>query len=111
MASTCIAGSNERRAGESSKYRTYVTFRTHGTSEIDRPAGLFGYTTKRRWRAMAELTLRIDLSELDALAAFVERFAAEESLPAEVAFQLNLVLEELITNTVSYGHPDGSGPP
>jgi anti-sigma regulatory factor (Ser/Thr protein kinase) len=60
---------------------------------------------------MAELTLRIDLSELAALAAFVERFAAEESLPAEDAFQLNLVLEELITNTVSYGHPDGSGPP
>jgi anti-sigma regulatory factor (Ser/Thr protein kinase) len=60
---------------------------------------------------MAELTLRTDLSELAALAAFVERFAADELLPPDVTFQLNLALEELITNTVSYGHPDGPGAP
>src|SRR5262249_25164455 len=52
---------------------------------------------------------RTDLSELAALAAFVERFAAAESLPAEVAFQLNLVLEELVTNTVSHGQAAGAG--
>jgi len=57
---------------------------------------------------MAEIILRTDLSELAALAAFVDRFAAAESLPAEVAFQLNLVLEELVTNTVSHGHAGGS---
>ena len=60
---------------------------------------------------MAEITLRTDLSELAALAAFIERFAEQEQLPADVAFQLNLALEELITNTVSYGHPDGQGAP
>jgi anti-sigma regulatory factor (Ser/Thr protein kinase) len=60
---------------------------------------------------MAELTLRTDLSELGALARFVERFAADELLPPDVAFQLNLVLEELVTNTVSHGHPDGPGAP
>lgn len=61
--------------------------------------------------SMAELTLRTDLAELAVLATFVERFAEDELLPPDVAFQLNLVLEELITNTVSYGHPDGAGAP
>jgi anti-sigma regulatory factor (Ser/Thr protein kinase) len=59
--------------------------------------------------AMAEVILRTDLSELAALAAFVDDFAAAQSLSAEVAFQLNLVLEELVTNTVSYGHPGRAG--
>ena len=58
---------------------------------------------------MAEIILRTDLSELTALQAFVERFAAAESLPTEDAFQLNLVLEELITNTMSHGHAAGTG--
>ena len=58
---------------------------------------------------MAEITLRTDLSELTALAAFVERFAAAEALPADVAFQLNLVLEELVTNTVAHGYAAGAG--
>jgi anti-sigma regulatory factor (Ser/Thr protein kinase) len=58
---------------------------------------------------MAEVILRTDLSELAALAAFVDGFAAAQALPAEVAFQLNLVLEELVTNTVSHGHPGAAG--
>jgi anti-sigma regulatory factor (Ser/Thr protein kinase) len=54
---------------------------------------------------MAEITLRTDLSELTTLAAFVERYAAAQALPADVAFQINLVLEELVTNCVAHGHP------
>jgi len=57
---------------------------------------------------MAEITLRIDLAELTTLAAFVDHFADEHGLPAAVAFQLNLVLDELVTNTIDYGHPPGS---
>ncbi|MGH7785741.1 MAG: ATP-binding protein [Candidatus Binatia bacterium] len=49
--------------------------------------------------------MRPDLSELTALAAFVDGFAADTRLPADVAFQLDLVLEELVTNTISYGAP------
>ncbi len=58
---------------------------------------------------MAEITLRTDLSELTALAAFVERFAEDAALPVQAAFQLNLVLEELVTNTITHGQvaPDG----
>ena len=62
-----------------------------------------------RLAAMAEITLRTELSELASLAAFVERFAAAEALPAEVAFQLNLVLEELVTNSVSHGKAGTAG--
>jgi serine/threonine-protein kinase RsbW len=52
---------------------------------------------------MADITLRSDLAELAALAAFIDTFAAEAALPADAAFQLNLVLEELVTNTINYG--------
>jgi len=62
-----------------------------------------------RSAAMAEITLRTDLSELAPLAAFVERFAAAEGLPADVVFQLNLVLEELVTNSVSHGRAGAGG--
>jgi anti-sigma regulatory factor (Ser/Thr protein kinase) len=60
-----------------------------------------------RSAAMAEITLRTDPSELAALAAFVERFAATESLSAQVAFQLNLVLEELVVNSAVHGRREG----
>ena len=57
---------------------------------------------------MAEITLRTDLSELTPLAEFIGRFATEGALPADVAFQLDLVLEELVTNCIVYGRP-GNG--
>ena len=60
---------------------------------------------------MAEVTLGIDLSELATLAAFVERFGAEHGLPPGAIYELNLVLEELVTNTMSHGHPEGGGAP
>jgi serine/threonine-protein kinase RsbW len=58
---------------------------------------------------MAEITLRTDLSELATLAAFIERFAVDADLPPAVVFQLNLVLDELVTNAIDYGHPAGGG--
>jgi anti-sigma regulatory factor (Ser/Thr protein kinase) len=58
---------------------------------------------------MAEITLRADLSELTVLAEFVDRFAAAESLPSEIAFQLDLVLEELVTNCVAHGAAGATG--
>jgi len=54
---------------------------------------------------MAEITLRTDLAELATLASFVEQFADDVALPAAIAFQLNLVLDELVTNSIEYGHP------
>lgn len=54
-----------------------------------------------------ELLLRNDLSEIERLAAAVEAFCEAETLPPDAAFHLNLVLEELVTNIVSYGYPEG----
>jgi len=52
-----------------------------------------------------------DLSEaLNVLAEAVERFAAAESLSAEVSGKLNLVLDELITNSITYGLQDVAEP-
>ena len=58
---------------------------------------------------MAEITLRTDLAELATLAAFVEQFAGAAALPPSVAFQLNLVLDELVTNSIDYGHAREAG--
>jgi len=51
-----------------------------------------------------ELVLCNDLAEIERLAAAVERFCRDEALPEDAAFHLNLVLEELVTNIVSYGY-------
>lgn len=58
---------------------------------------------------MAEITLRTELSELTALADFVERFAEDAALPPAAVFQLNLVLEELVTNTINHGQVGADG--
>jgi serine/threonine-protein kinase RsbW len=55
------------------------------------------------------LTLRIanDLAELARVAENVDAFCAARDLPADCAFKLNIALEELLTNTISYGFDDG----
>jgi serine/threonine-protein kinase RsbW len=48
-----------------------------------------------------------DIHELARLAGEMERFCLDHSLPPEVEFQLNLVLEELFVNAVRHGGCDG----
>jgi anti-sigma regulatory factor (Ser/Thr protein kinase) len=54
------------------------------------------------------LKLRIvnDLAELSRVAESVDEFCASQAIPAACAFQLNVALEELLTNTISYGYDD-----
>ncbi|HEX3973275.1 MAG TPA: ATP-binding protein [Stellaceae bacterium] len=54
------------------------------------------------------LSLRIvnDLAELSRVAEGVEEFCANQAIPAACAFKLNVALEELLTNTISYGYDD-----
>jgi anti-sigma regulatory factor (Ser/Thr protein kinase) len=54
---------------------------------------------------MTQLTLRLqaDLAETTRLHTSLEAFAAEHSLSQEGLFKLNLVLDELVTNAISYG--------
>jgi serine/threonine-protein kinase RsbW len=55
-----------------------------------------------------ELVIRIpgDLSEISRLPALVEDFGLRSGLPAALVATLNLVLEELVANTVTYGYYD-----
>jgi len=59
-------------------------------------------------RQDGELVLRIpgDLSEIARLPELVDSFGARHGLPAKLLTSLNLVLEELVVNTVSYGYDD-----
>jgi anti-sigma regulatory factor (Ser/Thr protein kinase) len=51
------------------------------------------------------------LSELHALRSFVEGFCAQAKLARDKCLRLNLVLEELFTNTVRHGHRGDSESP
>ncbi len=59
------------------------------------------------------LDLSVDLSELNRLTDAVDEFCDKRDVPPQFAMQLNLVLEELFTNTVSYGYDgqDRAGQP
>ena len=50
--------------------------------------------------------LRNDLAELQRLNQLVTDFAEHHGLPSELVFRLTLVLEEIITNVISYGYED-----
>lgn len=54
------------------------------------------------------ITLNNQLSELDTLAASVENFAEQAGLDMKTQFNLNLALDELFTNIVSYAYEDES---
>lgn len=51
-----------------------------------------------------------DLAELPRVAETVERFCAERAI-ADCAVALNVVLEELLSNTIFYGFDDGQPHP
>lgn len=56
-----------------------------------------------------EMTLRNDISEVARVLDAIEAFGEAHDLPAKTIFQLNLALDELITNIVSYafeGHAE-----
>jgi len=53
-----------------------------------------------------DICLRNDLADIRSLASQVERFGATHGVPSGAIFNLNLALDELLTNTVSYGYDD-----
>ena len=52
------------------------------------------------------LSIVNDLAELSRVAESVDEFCASLAIPASCAFKLNVALEELLTNTISYGYDD-----
>jgi len=55
---------------------------------------------------MKNLTIENKISSLNEIASFVEQFGAENNLLQKDIFELNLILDELITNTINYGYSD-----
>ena len=53
------------------------------------------------------LRLANRLSEIERLSVEIDGFAAEHDLHAEALFQLQLVLDELVSNVIKYAHDDG----
>lgn len=50
--------------------------------------------------------LKNDLAEIARLAEEVEQFGETAGLPMKVLYRINLVMDELLTNAISYGYPD-----
>lgn len=57
----------------------------------------------------AELHLKVETrhDELDRVSAAIEDFALEANWPLDLAFKVNLALEEVVINVMNYGHDDG----
>jgi len=52
------------------------------------------------------VTLKNHLSELERVGQEVEAFCEEAGVAAKATFQLNLALDEVLTNVISYGYAD-----
>ncbi len=54
-----------------------------------------------------EFRLKNELEEIRLLAEAIELWGEENGIPGKILFQLNLALDELLTNTITYGYPEG----
>jgi anti-sigma regulatory factor (Ser/Thr protein kinase) len=54
----------------------------------------------------ASLVIRNRIAEMEKVVDFVDRFGAAHDLPKPVTDDLNLCLDELLNNTISYGYVD-----
>ena len=52
-----------------------------------------------------KLVLKNEISEIDTLAVFVRELGEELGLTSELVFNLNLVLEEAVSNVILYAYP------
>jgi serine/threonine-protein kinase RsbW len=57
-------------------------------------------------RYMAKLSVENRIAELTRIEKFISHFSLENNLTPKINFELNLILEELITNLIYYGFPD-----
>ena len=51
------------------------------------------------------ITFKNDITEISRLAGFIDQVAEKFSLPMDMVFSLNLVLEEAVTNVIMYAYP------
>ncbi len=53
-----------------------------------------------------EISLVNDLQEIAHVAEQINEFCASQDVTSEVAYAVNLALDEILTNTISYGYDD-----
>ncbi len=54
-----------------------------------------------------ELRIKNQITELEKVAQFVEEIGEELGLSMELQMNLNLVMEEMVTNVIFYAYPEG----
>ena len=52
-----------------------------------------------------KLVLKNEIAEINRLAIFIEELGEELNLPPDLVFNLNLVLEEAVSNVILYAYP------
>lgn len=52
------------------------------------------------------LEIKNHISEISKISSFLEEFAEKFVVNPKIIFEINLVLEELLTNTINYGYDD-----
>lgn len=78
-----------------------------GESEMTPPENIVEQPASSDDLDRVDVNITSDVSELERLAGVVDTFVADHGFPTKIAFNLNLSLDELITNIVSYGYTDG----
>ncbi len=53
-----------------------------------------------------EISLVNDLKEITRVAEQIDEFCTAQDITSEVAYAVNLALDEILTNTISYGYDD-----
>ena len=53
-----------------------------------------------------KISLNNDIGEIPGAASRIDSFCESRGLPADVAYAINLSVDELLTNTISYGYDD-----
>jgi len=53
------------------------------------------------------LILKTDLSELERVMSFVSDLCTRNSIPPDIEYDINLALDETITNVVRHAYPEG----
>ena len=55
-----------------------------------------------------EINIKNEVGELDHVAQFIEEIGEELGLSMEMQMNLNLVLEEMVSNIIFYAYPEGT---
>ena len=55
-----------------------------------------------------EITIKNQVSELEHVARFIEEIGEELGLDMELQMNLNLVMEEMVSNVIFYAYPEGT---